>query len=273
MKLLLGIYCILSLAACTYVTALIEPEEEPITEHQPTPHNKEVTTDNNNDENHNSESLRDMEKPEDKCTSSSTLEKGEFPLFLPEQKIVVTRIIKDCVTFSGEKGFEKDSPWMAMGIPCTGGGGKIDIKGHRYSPKLVSFIFATDCAMQPSVISEVKNIGQKSLGLTEKAQLLAYNPFVVQYWEIPGLQDADVGFTVDLRSIESKQRVWKNFLENDPIPVLLYGRENAWVIGGKFYYIQGEIVRTGDLSFRIDVKEVKALDDQNSNKLRQTAKL
>jgi len=200
-------------------------------------------------------------KPVDNCHVSQLGDQSP-PMWLQDHGIVVTRILKDCITFDGRKGFEVDSPWMAMGLPCTGGGGKIDWKGRFYNPKLVSLVISTDCPMNPSSISVVKMAGQTALGLSPKAQLLAYNPFVVQYWEIPGLKDADVGFTVDLRSTEAKQRVWKNFLEQQSIPVRLYGRENAWVMGDHFYFVQGELVKTGTYTFKLEVKAVKAIKDE-----------
>jgi hypothetical protein len=198
-------------------------------------------------------------KPKDTCHVSETMNMAP-PFWLEENGIVVTRVLKDCITFDGRKGFEIDTPWMAMGLPCTGGGGKVDWKGHYYKPKLVSYILSTDCRMKPSNLSVVREAGRSSLGLTEKAKLLAYNPFAVQYWEIPGLPDADVGFTVDLRSVQAKQHVWKNYLGGQPIPVKLYGRENAWVMGNHFYSIDAEIIKTGNYTFELVVKKVEAMD-------------
>ncbi len=59
------------------------------------------------------------------------------PFYLTGKSIVLTRLMKPCVTRDGHRGFQKDTPWLAMGFPCTGGAGRIDIKGNYYNPKMV----------------------------------------------------------------------------------------------------------------------------------------
>jgi hypothetical protein len=199
-----------------------------------------------------------METPVETCKEAKS-SRGQLPIWLADRGIIITRVLKECVTLEGREGFEEDSPWMAMGIPCTGDGGKIDIKGEHYDPKLVSLILSTDCAMHPSDLQAVKAAGMAGLGFSAAAKLLAYNPLAIQYWEIPGIGDADVGFTIDLRTTEALQRVWKTFSEQSVIPVRLYGRENAWVMGDQFFFVQAELVKTSTSTFRMDVKDVKAL--------------
>lgn len=197
--------------------------------------------------------------PSVQCHAASGAHR-DLPLWSAEHGIVVTRVLKECLTADGRRVFDAESPWMAMGIPCTGDGGKIDYKGDLYDPKLVSFILSTDCAMQPADLETVKSAGVAALGLDPKAKLLAYNPMAIQYWEVPGLNDADVGFTVDLRTNESLQRLWKGFADHQQgIPVVLYGRENAWVMGEQFFAVHGELVKTSRLRFRLNVKAIKAL--------------
>jgi hypothetical protein len=201
-----------------------------------------------------------ISEPQENCRPSN-IENKQPPIWIPDTGIVVTRILKECVTLEGQEGFVENSPWMAMGIPCSGDGGKIDHKGELYDPKLISFLLSTDCAMSPTDLSAVKAAATKALGFSADAKLLAYNPLAIQYWEIPGQGDADVGFTIDLRTNASLQKIWKSFNEQQQsIPVRLYGRENAWVMGDQFFYVQGELVKTGNMTFRLVVKEVKALN-------------
>src|SRR5690606_4194263 len=80
--------------------------------------------------------------PEETCRVFDKLP-SEPPLVLDGKGVVLTRIMKPCVTRDGRRGFEKNSPYLAMGFPCTGGSGRIDIKGNYYNPKMVSFILAT----------------------------------------------------------------------------------------------------------------------------------
>ncbi len=203
-----------------------------------------------------------LQVPDDRCRPFKDA-KQVPPLWIKSKNFVVTRLFKECVTFDGRRGYEKDSPWVAMGIPCTGGMGRIDVKGKNYfAPKLVSFIMSTDCPMFPNNIDFVRVSGQQALGLTPEAKLKAFIPFVVQFWEIPGHSDSDVGFTIDLRSIQGKEVTWKKFRENQPIRVKLYGRENAWVVGGHFYYVEADIVMAGQRAFKLNVINVKSLSPE-----------
>ncbi len=199
--------------------------------------------------------------PPDPCHVFEKLP-GEPPIALEGKGIVLTRIMQPCVNREGNRGFEKASPYLAMGVPCTGGSGRIDIKGHYHNPKLVSFIIGTDCLMNPSRTTEVQAMISERFGLTADNKLMAYTPFVVQYWEIPGASDADVGFSVDLRSTIGTQNLWKQFRANSPIRVELYGRENAWVKGESFYHVTVDLVYSDRKSFRLDVIKIASLSPE-----------
>ena len=206
--------------------------------------------------------------PPDPCLKLAKLDSLP-PVFLPGTNIVITRIAKPCVTRQGDNGYEKDSPWMAMGFPCTAGGGKIDLMGPSYiRPKMASLIFSTDCAMQPGIPAEVEKMGQQLLGLGEGAKLLAYNPFVVQFWEIPGFRDADTGFTVDLRTVAALEGAWGKLREKEPLRVHLYGRENAWVQGDHIYFVEADVILTGNRSFQIQVAGARNLTDTELEEVR-----
>lgn len=187
---------------------------------------------------------------------------GELPVSLPGKGVVLSRIMRPCVSRDGKRGFDKTSPYLAMGVPCTGGSGRVDIKGHYHNPKLVSFIIGTDCLMNPSNTSEVHKLLSEYFGLGAENKLLAYTPFVVQYWEVVGTTDADVGFSVDLSSPTGTQTLWKQFRANAPIRVELYGRENAWVKGESFFHVTVDLIYSDRKSFRIDVVTVENLSPE-----------
>lgn len=184
---------------------------------------------------------------------------GDPPVYLPGKGVVITRLMKACTTPSGQSGFEKDTPWLAMGFPCTGGAGRIDIKGHYGNPKMVSFIVGTDCMMNPAEKAAVKTAAEQGIGLPSTAKLMAFTPFVVQYWEVPGLTDADTGFSIDLRSAPALEGAWNRFQKKDPLHVRLFGRENAWVQGGFFYMVEADLKMSGRTQFQLDVTSVKKL--------------
>src|SRR5690606_40330801 len=120
--------------------------------------------------------------------------------------------------------------WIAMGFPCSKGSGKISIKGNYYAPKMISFMVTTDCPMAAST-GDFPKIVQKILGIPAGAPMLAFNPFAVQYWEIPSSGDADTGFAVELRTSLGVGQIWRQLRGDESLAVRLYGRENAWVQG------------------------------------------
>jgi hypothetical protein len=128
-----------------------------------------------------------------------------------DKSYVLTRLVKPCITRDGLRGFEKDSGWMAMGLPCTGGRGSVDITGKSYNPKVLSFVVSTDCPSAPASHNDVASLAEDELGLTKDNTLLAYNPMSIQYWEIEGYPDADVGFRIELRSDDSLRDFWNAF--------------------------------------------------------------
>ena len=185
---------------------------------------------------------------------------GEPPFVVPGKGLVVTKLLKPCLMADGRHGFDHASPWLAMAFPCTGGAGRIDFKGHANNPKMAAFILGTDCGMAPSTKDGAEKIGRDAVGLPPESKLVALNPFVVQYWEVPGFTDADVGFTIELRSSPALEGAFKHFKEkNAPIHVTLFGRENAWVGGEGFYQVEADLKSSGRAAFMLDVTKVKAL--------------
>ena len=183
----------------------------------------------------------------------------EAPLYLPGKSVVLTRLLKTCTTRDGKKGIEKDTPWLAMGFPCTAGGGRIDVKGNQNAPKMVTFVIGTDCGMSPSGKDVVKKLFVDEAGMPAESKLMAYNPFAVQYWEVPGMPDADAGFAIELRSAPAIEGAWKRVRDKDKLRVTLYGRENAWVRGDHAYKVEADLHMASPGSFTLDVVSVHAL--------------
>lgn len=204
----------------------------------------------------------------DECDTSIDVPEDQA-IFLPDHKIFVTRIMSPCLSASGQRGHKRNAGWMAMGFPCTGGEGRIDWKGTNHSrPKMVSFLMETSCQMAPSDHSKLKGEAAKVAKIPETAPLIAFNPFMIQYWEVPGFSDADTSLTVDLRSVESLGDGWNRFIKGKPMKVFLVGRENAWVPGNKVYGIEGEIIFASKNRFTFKVTNAQLL----SSAERQTIK-
>lgn len=175
------------------------------------------------------------------------------PLYIKSEGIMVTRVMSPCTTQQGYSGFQQDSNWMAMGFPCTGGPGRVEWKGSFYNPKMLSFIIANSCAMNPKDSSTLGSKGVTVLKLTPKSSLLAYYPFSIQYWELVDYNEADTGYLVEIRKKKYVNKAWNDFRRNIPIRLLLFGRENAWVRGRNLYRAEAELNRSGRSRFMLKI--------------------
>ena len=52
---------------------------------------------------------------------------------------------------------------------------------------------------------------------------------------------------------------WKKLQNKDVLRVRFFGRENAWVAGGHFFRVDGDLKLTGRNQFALEVANVKAL--------------
>jgi hypothetical protein len=200
-------------------------------------------------------------------TSSCQLPLVPIPSFMKSQSIMVTRFLKSCTLETGGTGFQENSPFVAMGFPCAGGEGKMEVVGYYYNPKSVRFILDTACPMLRTSQEKIRNAVREALKLTSKASLLAINPFAVQYWEIPGFEAADVGATLDLPAIETQVKRWNPVTKGHPIEVRLYGRENAWIQDNVVYEVQGELLVVSQSRFQLRVKQAKAMTKEEEKKV------
>lgn len=194
---------------------------------------------------------------------------ADQPLVLPGKGVVLTRFAKTCITRKGKPGIERDTPWRAMGFPCTGGGGRIETKGNINAPKMVSFLIGTDCRMAPADKATVQKLFEEQAQLPSESKLKSFLPLAVQFWEIPGMPDADSGYAVELRSPPALEGGWKKVKDKDKLRVVLYGRENVWENGQSMFRVEADIRLDGASSFALDIASVKALSDAEVEALKK----
>jgi hypothetical protein len=207
--------------------------------------------------------------PQVKCDAYGKLPAAP-PVGVGKPHFVVTRVLKLCQTADGKDGYEPDTPYLAMGFPCSGGGGEVNIKGNAYEPKMVSFRLGIGCSMAPKESTAISAILKKEFGVFQDAKLLAYTPFEIQYWELILFPEtADVGSVVELRSGEALKKGWESFQKREPIKVRLIGRESAWIKGGQYYQVEGAIISESPKRFRLDVDTVKPLDNAEYQAVKQ----
>ena len=201
-----------------------------------------------------------VELPVDDCVDFSKLGHRP-PVHISERGFVVTAVQAPCITYEGMTGYYRHSSWVAMGIPCSGGQGTVEVHGKVIAPKEVLFVLATDCPMRP-LQKNVANYGTSHLGFDDGSKLLAYNPFTLQFWTLPNFPDAGTGFAVTLRSRVALDKLWGKFRNGQPINVHLYGRENAWVAQNLIYFVDANIFINDDEQFQLEVLEVRTLSSE-----------
>jgi hypothetical protein len=195
---------------------------------------------------------------DDRCRPIAQAEAG-LPVVAKGKNLVLTKLMKPCITLDGRRGAEKESTYLAMGFPCTGGSGRVEIKGRYHNPNMVTILFGTDCPMAPPTKELAEAALEEALGVPQDLRLLQVTPFVVQYWEIPGMSDADVGFGVELRSSAAREGLWRKLQQQDAVRVRLYGRENTWAQGEHFFQVDADVKLTARTAFSVQVVSVTAL--------------
>jgi len=185
---------------------------------------------------------------------------GTPPVTSPSSSYVVTKFFRACSTRNDAPGLAQNSTWLAMGFPCSGGDGRVDWKGSHYErPKLVEMILANDCPMGPADQQALKLLAQKELGIPMESTVGAYTPFMVQFWEIPALGEADTGFSVAMRDNEGLNTTWGKMIKGEPLRILLFGRENAWTQTDHLYMVEADVVITARNRFRLKPASVKVM--------------
>ncbi len=203
------------------------------------------------------------------CFSLSD-KKITMPMVFGDESFILTRFLSLCPENSDGNHIKQGSGFVVMGIPCSGGNGRMEYRGHAFAPKYVSYTFNNDCPMKFNAMSQVEKIVQSKLGLSSQEKLMALLPMNVRYWEIPGLADSAAGHVVELLSMESRQTLWTKWQKSEPIPVDLYGQENAWTETHQMYRVKGEIIPEGknQEKFKLIVKSLEFLTDDMKSEVK-----
>ena len=209
--------------------------------------------------------------PAENCVKFATIG-SEPPAYISELDFVLTTVQRPCITFKGESGFYRDSAWTAMGVPCSNYGGVVEWEGKEERPRVVTLSITTDCPMRPNT-NKVARFGVSHLGFAEPSKLLAYNPFILQYWSLPSHPDAGTGFVVSVRSRAAVDMIWANLRQQKPINIHLYGRENAWIKSNSIYFVNTNIISTSKYRFRLEPLEIRRLSTKEIVEARQRCDL
>jgi hypothetical protein len=228
------------------------------------------TSDSTNDSNDSDKSQQALSSEVEKSAWCEPISKKDFvtPHVLESYPVFITRLMKNCTLPDGTTSYDKTSSWTAMGVPCTSGDGQVRWTDKYLAPKLVGFRMTNACPMIPTDLLKLSAEVTNVLGLDEAARLLAFTPMSIQFWELEGLPELDTGYEIEFRSPQSLNKVWPKVRDGEPLPVVVYGRENSWFQNGPMFKARGEIIVYQRNKFRIDVKELSVLTDEQRQEVR-----
>jgi hypothetical protein len=187
-------------------------------------------------------------------------DKAPTPVYLPNEQVFVIDVIQRCEKNPADGTIKEENLWLAMGFPCTAGGGKVDITGKHYgNPGMIGLMLTNSCPMQPVDKSSFIQSVERQLNLGANSRLLAIYPFELLYWELPDFTDADLGDTVELRTRDSLKKGWLPMTENGSLRLKLWGRENGWVSKHNIYYVEAEVKLVARKRFALKVTNAKML--------------
>ena len=201
-------------------------------------------------------------KPENDCIPFQKYI-DRLPYFVSEKDVVINKVLSPCFDSEQNPGYLPSSNWTAMGFPCTGGKGTFDWKGSPRAPSLLLFTISNSCPMKPAGGSELKASIQEKMGLNDSANMIAYYPFSVFFWELQDGSDADTSFTIEVVSKSRGKNRWQDYLNGDGIPVRLYGKPNAFLPMREWYEVLAIIKRESASTFYIEVDNVRTLFDED----------
>lgn len=185
----------------------------------------------------------------------------EVPKYINSFSIFVTKLLDQCITKNKKIGFKNNFSWIGLGVPCTGGGGKISPVGKYFHPKMVRFSLHNTCSMIYNSRSFTEKM-YESVGLPKSSKLLALYPLDVLLWKVIGSNEIDVGNRIELRSKKSLLTIWPKFIRKEPILVVLYGRENSWKRSGNIYRVNANLIKVRSRSFKLEIIRANIVSEE-----------
>lgn len=159
--------------------------------------------------------------------------------YLPALRVFFTGLFDACRP--PDVGYRKGFFWVGMGIPCTGGEGRIKVVGKSTFPKKVVFRLDNACPM-------ALNAGQANLPhipqilkFPQTSKVLALYPLDTLYWHFAGTAAAGVGNDVTVH--RGHLSIWNKIHAGKKVPLRIVGRENSFKPSGKLFAVEGMLSR------------------------------
>lgn len=159
--------------------------------------------------------------------------------YLPQFRLFFTGLFDACPPPA--EGYRKGFFWVGMGVPCTGGEGRINVVGKSTFPKKVVFPLDNACPMAFTTAEANQPHFAQVLGFPPTAKALALYPLDTIYWHFSGTTAAGLGNDVTIH--RSQLRIWNMIYQGRKVPLRMVGRENSFKPSGKLFQVEAMLSR------------------------------
>lgn len=173
--------------------------------------------------------------------------------YLPQFRLFFTGLFDACPPPA--EGYRKGFFWVGMGVPCTGGEGRIKVVGKVSFPKKVVFPLDNACPMAFTTAEANQPHFAQVLGFPPTAKALALYPLDTIYWHFSGTSAAGIGNDVTIH--RGQLQIWNLIYQGRKVPLRMVGRENSFKPSGKLFQVEAMLSR-GQSEGRFVVEIVSA---------------
>lgn len=184
--------------------------------------------------------------------------------YLPQFRLFFTGLFDACPPPA--QGYRKGFYWVGMGVPCTGGEGRINVVGKSTFPKKVVFPLDNACPMAFTTAEANQPHFAQVLGFPPTAKALALYPLDTIYWHFSGTTAAGIGNDVTID--RSQLRIWNLVYQGRKVPLKMVGRENSFKPSGKLFQVEAMLSRgQTESSFVIEIVSAAVLTEPQAKQV------
>lgn len=184
--------------------------------------------------------------------------------YLPNLQVFFTGLFDSCP--KPHQGYRKGFFWLGMGVPCTGGEGRIQVVGKSSFPKKVVFRLDNACPMALSAGRANQPHIAHMLGFPSTSKLLALYPLDTIYWHFSGTAAAGIGNDVTIH--RGHLAIWNKVHGGRKVPLRIVGRENSFKPSGKLFEVEAMLSRGGSpSSFVLEIARAAVLTEAQAERV------
>lgn len=184
--------------------------------------------------------------------------------YLPNLRLFFTGLFDACQPPA--EGYRKGFFWVGMGVPCTGGEGRINVVGKSTYPKKVVFRLDNACPMALTTSQANQPHIAQILGFPPTAKALALYPLDTIYWHFTGTSAAGLGSDVTIE--RGQLQIWNLVAQGRKVPLRMVGRENSFKPSGKLFEVEAMLSRgAGKGSFVVEIASASVLNEAQAERI------